>query len=156
MVSTLPLISKSSIPFNNPLVTVPKAPITIGIIVTFMFYNFLNSLVRLRYLSFVSLSFNFTLWSVGTANFASSLFLLLLVIIRSGHLAEIRCSLCISKSQSILCVSFSRTDAGLCIYHLFVKSNFNFLHSSKWITLPTQSCLVLYSFCVNLLHSLIM
>ena len=27
---------------------------------------------------------------------------------------------------------------------------------SQWITLPTQSCLVLYSFCANLLHSLIM
>ena len=33
---------------------------------------------------------------------------------------------------------------------------FNFLHISQWITLPTQSCLVLYSFCANLLHSLIM
>ena len=28
------------------------------------------------------------------------------------------------------------------------------MHSSQWITLPTQSCLVLYSFCANLLHSL--
>ena len=44
----------------------------------------------------------------------------------------------------------------LCIYHLFVWSNFNFLHNSQWITLPTQLCLVLLSFCDNLLHSLIM
>ena len=29
------------------------------------------------------------------------------------------------------------------------------MHNSQWITLPTQSCLVLYSFCSNLLHSLI-
>ena len=36
MVSTRPPTSKSSSPFNNPLVTIPKAPITIGIIVTFM------------------------------------------------------------------------------------------------------------------------
>ena len=50
---------------------------------------------------------------------------------------------------------FSRTAAGWCIYHLFVSSNLNFLHISQWITLPTQSCLVLYSFCANLLHSLI-
>ena len=35
MVSTQPPTSKSSSPFNNPLVTVPKAPITIGIIFTF-------------------------------------------------------------------------------------------------------------------------
>ena len=30
MVSTRPVISKSSTPFNNPLVTVPRAPITVG------------------------------------------------------------------------------------------------------------------------------
>ena len=39
MVSTRPPTSKSSSPFSNPLVTVPKAPITYGIIVTFMFHN---------------------------------------------------------------------------------------------------------------------
>ena len=44
MVFTRPLISKSSCPFDNPLVTVPKAPITIGIIYTFMFHKFFNSL----------------------------------------------------------------------------------------------------------------
>ena len=43
--------SKSSRPFNNPLVTVPEVPITIGIIVTFMFHCFFNSLARSRYLS---------------------------------------------------------------------------------------------------------
>ena len=40
MISTRSPTSKSSRPFNNPLVTVPKAPITIGIIVTFMFHSF--------------------------------------------------------------------------------------------------------------------
>ena len=40
MVSTRPVISKFTSPFQNPLVTVPKAPITIGIIVTFMFHSF--------------------------------------------------------------------------------------------------------------------
>ena len=39
-VSTRPPASKSSRPLNNSSVTVPKAPITIGIIVTFMFYSF--------------------------------------------------------------------------------------------------------------------
>ena len=38
-VSTRPPTPKSFSPFNNPLVTVPKAPITIGIIVTFMFHS---------------------------------------------------------------------------------------------------------------------
>ena len=59
--------SKSSRPFNNPLVIVPNAPITIGIIVTFMFHSLFNSLARSRYLSFFSLSFRFILWSAGTA-----------------------------------------------------------------------------------------
>ena len=43
-----------------------------------------------------------------------------------------------------------------CIYHSLVWSNLNFLYISLWITFPTQSCLVLYSFFTNLLHSLIM
>ena len=67
IVSTRPPTSKSSSPFNNPLVIVPKAPITIGTIVTFMFHSFFNSLARSRYLSFFSLSFRFILWSAETA-----------------------------------------------------------------------------------------
>ena len=67
MVSTRSPTSKSSRPFNNPLVTVPKAPITIGIIVTFMSHSFFNSLTRSRYLSVFSHSFSFILWSAGTA-----------------------------------------------------------------------------------------
>ena len=82
--------------------------------------------------------------------FASSLFLL--IIIKSGLLAGIRWSVCISKSHRSLCESFSRTVAGLCIYHLLVWSNLNFLHISEWITLPTQSCLALYSLCANYYH----
>ena len=84
------------------------------------------------------------------------LLFLLIIIIRSGRLAEIRWSECMSKSPGDLWMSFSRTGAGLCIYHLLVWSNLNFLHISQWITLPTQSCLVLYYFCANLLHSLIL
>ena len=57
---------------------------------------------------------------------------------------------------SIYNVHTVRSEAGLCIYHLFVISNLIFLHISSWITLPTQSCLVLYFFRANLLHSLIM
>ena len=67
MVSTCPPTSTSSRPFNNSLVTVPKGPITIGIIVTFMFHSLFNSLARLTYLSFFSHSFGFILWSAVTA-----------------------------------------------------------------------------------------
>ena len=102
-------------------------------------------------------------WDGKVDNFASSFFFFsffiylffLLNIIRSGHLAEIRLSVCMSKSHRSLCVPFSRTGAGLCIYHLLVWSNLNSLHITQLITLPTQSCLVLYSFCANLLHIII-
>ena len=67
MVSTRPPTSKSSSPFSNPLVTVPSAQITIGIIVTCMFHSFFNSLVRSRYLSFFSHSLSIILWSARTA-----------------------------------------------------------------------------------------
>ena len=40
MVSTRPPTFKSSSPFSNPLVTIPKEPITIGIINTCMFHSF--------------------------------------------------------------------------------------------------------------------
>ena len=157
IVSTRPPISKSSRPFNNPLVTVPNAPITIGTIVTFMFHSFFISLARSRYLSFFSLSFRFILWSAGIAKSTIlQILVFLLIIMRSGLLAGIKWSVCMLKSHRSLCMSFSRTDPGLCIYHLFVWLNLNSLHISQWITLRTQSCLVLYSFCVNLLHSLIM
>ena len=157
IVSTRLPTSKSSRPFNNPLVTVRNAPITIGTIVTFMFHSFFNSLARSRYLSFFSFSFRFILWSAGTAKSTIlQILFLLLIIMMSGLLAGIRWSVYMLKSHRSLCESFSKTGAGLCIYHLFVWSNWNFLHISQWITFPTQSCLPLYSFCANLLHSRIM
>ena len=66
MVSTRLPTSKSSSLFNNYFATVLRAPITIGIIVTFMVHSFFNSLARSRYLSFFSHSFSFILWSAGT------------------------------------------------------------------------------------------
>ena len=137
MVSTRPLISKSSSLFNNPLVTVPKASIPIGIIVIFMFHSCFNSLAKSRYLSFFSLSFSFILWLAETArSTVLQVLFFWFIIIRSGGLAEIMWSVCMSKFHRSLCVSFSRTDVGFCIYHLFVWWNLNFLHISPWITLP--------------------
>ena len=80
----------------------------------------------------------------------------MLIITGSGLLARIRWSAYISKSQSILVVSFSRTDSGLHICYLVVWSNFSFFHNSQWITFLTQLCLDLHSFCPSLLHSLMM
>ena len=125
-----------------------------GIIVTSIFHSFFNSLAKSRYLSFFSHSFSFILWSTGIAkSIILQVLFFLLIIIRSGLLAEIRWSMCTSKSHRSLCVLFSWTGAGLYIYHLLIWSNFNLLHLSQWITLSAQSCLV---FCANLLHSFIM
>ena len=66
MVSTRPLISKSSSPCTNPLVPVPSASITTGITVTLMFHSYFSSLARSRYSSLFSLPFSFTRCSAGT------------------------------------------------------------------------------------------
>ena len=133
-VSTRPLISKYFSPFNNSLVTVPKAPITISIIVPFVFHSFFI------YPSFHILSVLFCgLPEQQSPQFCNFIFFSLLIIIRFGLLAEIRWSVCTSKSHRNLWGSFCRIDAGLCIYNLFVWSNLDFLHISQWITFPTQS-----------------
>ena len=62
MASNCLLISKSSSPCTNSLVTVPSPPITIGITVTFIFYSFFSFLARFLFL----LSFSFTQYSAGT------------------------------------------------------------------------------------------
>ena len=74
IVSTRPPTSKSSKPFNNPLVIVPKSPIIIGTIVTFMFHSFFNSLARSRYLSFVFHIPSLVSRDSKVDNFANSLF----------------------------------------------------------------------------------
>ena len=99
------------------------------------------------------LSFSFFRWSTGTTK--STIRQVLFFGWLSSHLAEIRWSICISKSLRIFCVWFSRTDSEFCIFRLFVWSNLNFLLNLQWITFPTQSCLVLYSFWANLLAFLI-
>ena len=68
IVSTRPLTSKFSSPGTNSLMTVPSAPITIGITVTFMFHSFFSSLVRSKYFSLFPFFFSFILWSTRTAN----------------------------------------------------------------------------------------
>ena len=81
IVSTRPPTSKSSRPFNNPLVIVPKAPITSGAIVTFMFHSFFYSLARSRYLSFFSHPFSFILWSAGTAKSATLQIIIIIILL---------------------------------------------------------------------------
>ena len=156
MVSTCPPTSESFSPFSYPLVTVPNAPITIGIIVTFMFHSFFNSIARSRYFSFFLHSFSFILVLAGRAK-STILYIIIFCWLLLGLVFWPRLGdPCVCQSPMGVYVSFSRTGAGLCVYHLLEWSSLNFLHISQWITFPTQSCLVLYSFCANFLHSLIM
>ena len=118
MVSTLPIIFKSlyqsfRAPLNNwhhRHFYVPQF--------------FFNYLARSRYLSFLSFSFNFTLWSAGIAEFCLFSFIM---ITWCGRLAKIKLSVCISKSLRSLYVLFSKKDSGLCKYLLVARSNLNFL-----------------------------
>ena len=157
MVTSRSPTSKSSSPINNPLVTVPKSQLVqLSLSCS---TDFLKFSIKVEVLILLFTFFQFysvVIRDSKVDNFAGFLLFLLLIIIRSGLLAEIRWYVCMSKFHWSLCVSFSWTDAGLCTYHLLVWSDLNFLLISQWITLPTQSCLALYSFCDNLLHSLIM
>ena len=82
MVSTRTPTSKSSSPFNNPLFTVSKAPITIGIIATFMFHSFFQFSWKVKVFIFLFTFFRF--YSVVCReskddNFANSLFVFFFV-----------------------------------------------------------------------------
>ena len=70
-------------------------------------------------------------------------FSFLIINTRYGFLTGIKGSIYISKSYRILFISFSLTHSGLCKYHVLVKSIFNFLHYSQWITVPIDPTLVL-------------
>ena len=111
MVSTRPLISKFPTPFTNPLVIVPRAPITTDITLTFIFHSFSipkqegqRTHISFRFLS-ISLNGQPGQQSLQFSKFSY----LLLIIIRSGRLAESRWSVYISKSPKSLCVLLSRT-----------------------------------------------
>ena len=140
MVSILPMISYSSIFF-------PNTPTIIG-----------STVCHSRVLSISKYLFNFSpsfILTMLSAEMAKStrqqiILLILLIYTKSDFRTGNRSFVCISKS-----ISFSCADFSLCIYSLVVWSNFNLLLDSHLISFPTQSCLVLNTFCFNLLHSLI-
>ena len=141
----------------NPLVVVPRAPITIAIMVTLCSIGLsIPEKSRVTY-PFVRILSVLLCGQPGEQNrqFCKfSLFCwLLLGLVVWPRLGDPFVS---QNPKRVLWVSFYRTDSELCIYHLFVWSNWNLLHNSQWITLPIQSCQVLYSFCANLLRLLIM
>ena len=117
IVSTRPQTSKSSRPFNNPLVI---APIPIGTIISFMLQSF--SILLQGRSTYPSSHFPSDLFCgprrQQSRQFCKFSFLLLLIIIRSGPLAGIRWSVFMLKFHRSLCVWFSRTGSGLtiCLY----------------------------------------
>ena len=139
---------KSSSQFNNYLVTIPNAPITIGIIITFMFHSFFNFLTRPEVLILFFFTF-FQFHSVVSQyskvyNSANSLFFIFYFFcwLLWGLVSWLRLG-DPSVGQSpigVLCVSFSRTGAGLCIYHLsgMVKFKFSCTTPSGSLCLPSR------------------
>ena len=101
------LISKFSILFTSPLVTVPNTSVIIGIIVNIMFHSFFSSLARSRYLS-LSLSLSLCFLSVLSCfqperqSQVFGRFCFLLTITLSDCLAKITWFVYISKSHLIL------------------------------------------------------
>ena len=151
MASACPLIANSSSPFTSRLGMVPSAPITIGMTVNFMFHCFFLVLQQCLtiYLFFAFFWFYSEVFRNGEVHYSADYFFLL-TITRSGRFAEIRWYVCISKSQRRFCVSFYRTDSGLVHTPFVLMVKFKLLAQFH-----IQSCLILHSFCANLLHLLI-
>ena len=89
MFSTPPPTSKSSNPVNNTLVTVPKSTITIGIIVIFMSHSFFQLPTKVLVLILFTFFQFYSVVSWNDLQFGKCFFLLL-IIISSGLLTEIR------------------------------------------------------------------
>ena len=147
MVSTRPLISKSSSSYIAPLVTALRVSITIGITVNYIFHSFFDFLAIPSYLSFFSGTAKSTIRQL--LFFCCCWFLLGLVV--WSRLSDPF----VSRNPREVCASHSSGQILVCaLYHLSTWSNnFNLLRNSLGITFPTQSCLVLRSFCACLLDS---
>ena len=107
MVSTRPPTSKSSSPFNNPLVSVLKAPRLVQLspsCSTFFFQFPCKVEVLILLFTFFFLFYSVVSWDSKVHNLQILFFLFfLLIVINSGILAKIRWSSSISKSHRSLC-----------------------------------------------------
>ena len=90
----------------------------------------------------------FTLWSAGTAKstIRNALFFFCWISLGLVVWPKIMWPVSISKSQRSFCVSFSWKDSGLCIYHLLVWLNFNFLHNYYYYCMLFTHVLACYIF----------
>ena len=136
MVSTFPLISKSSSPGT---MIDPTTSISSGIIVTFMFHRFFF-ILKQGLCIYLTFRFILILLCCLLGREKETLFgrFSFSVYFTSNSFAKIKWSVIISKSQRSFCVSFSRKDSGLYIYHWFVRWNIHILSNSQWMTFFIQ------------------
>ena len=147
IVSTRPLISKSS----SPLLTVLSEPITIGITFTFMFHSFELSCKVLVLISlFTFLQFYSVVSWNGKVHFSAGSLLFVdyhkIWLLGRNLYFKILENFVSHFLGWILGYAYT-----ICSYGQILN-----LHNSLWINFLTQSCVVLYSLCTNLLHSFIM
>ena len=117
MVSICPPISTSSSPLSRPLGTIPSTPVTTVISITLRFYCFLSCQAKSKNLFLILFSLIFTLESTGMAKSTiQQVLFFMLIIIRPDLLVGISWSVCISKSERIFYISFSKMNSDLCMY----------------------------------------
>ena len=109
--------------FLTLLVTIPVAPIAIGIIVHFRFHIRCISIHKLLYFNFFSASFCTTFLSAGIATSINvHFFPFLFLIIISGLFALTSLSVCTAWFHNTVTSPSSYTGLGMCVHHLSVVS----------------------------------
>ena len=117
--------------------TLPRAPVTMGT----------------TFIPFIFHIFAIFCLSTGAGIFQPQTLLFLFTRIMSGLRASTTWSHCTLMSHSNFILSFFTQPSGTCSYHLNFFSSSYFLHNFQCTIFATLSCLLLYSFCVNFLHS---
>ena len=98
--------SKFSSFYNTPLVTVLRAPVSIGNTIIFIFHSFFQFPCQVLVLILLfTFFFDLALWRPRTSKSTIRRFFIFLLNI----MKSCRGSVCILKSERSLCVSFSRT-----------------------------------------------
>ena len=131
MVYIRAIISQSSSPCTNPLVDAPRAPLTIGTTVTFIFHSSFQFPSNVQILIRLFTFFHF--YSVASRDSKvksskDSVCFIFCWILQGLIIWPTFGDPFVSLTPLDLYVSFYRTDSVLYIYHLFVWSNFIFLH----------------------------
>ena len=104
-----------------------------------------------------SFSFLFRIRLLSTEH-ATSIIKHFFVFYSTTTTSGLRCSICLSTwiqtSHRTFTISFSMTESTICSYHLLHTLTPYFLHKVQRMFKHTSSCLLLYSFCANILQPL--